>query len=568
MAVRRDPVRCHAGHRSGGPAGRATHRPGSGRCATRSPGATTCSRPRSRCYSDASPSSPAASRWRQPRPWRVEAGVPVFSSTPRLPDSPTTLDLVAALVGQSLLRQEAGVDGEPRFGMLETVREYALEKLAASGEEGVTRDAHAAQFLDLAEGAVANVFAADAWANRLKRDHDNLRGALVWLDTQGQPEALLRLAGAVAEFCDWVGYLTEGLTWLERALSRADATPTPARARALCLAGRIAHEQGDEAQSEAWVMENLAIAHGLELDGHVCNALEALGNLAEDSGRYDLAERIFGQAITVCRAAGDHYNAANVLAHLGVVAYGQGKLAAATERLEGALAAVRGVGQAVPAFVAHLYLAHVAVAQGELDRAAAHCRDVLKIVEPWDRHGLARVVPGVALLAGARGQRGSAIRLFGAADGLREAIGLILELPERAVYERAVDSRGRRPPRKSSPRCGRRVETKTLRRSPPRRGLWPARVRQPNLGCRRNRHPRPLPCRTSSASPRASNRCCACSPSGRPTRRSPPRSTSARARSAATSRRSSTSSALPTAATRPPSPPATGWPEPKSVPGR
>ena len=187
-------------------------------------------------------------------------------------------------------------------------------------------------------------------------------------------------------------------------------------------------------------MESLAIAHGLELDGHVCNALEALGNLAEDSGRYDLAERIFGQAITVCRAAGDHYNAANVLAHLGVVAYGQGKLAAATERLEGALAAVRGVGQAVPAFVAHLYLAHVAVAQGELDRAAAHCRDVLEIVEPWDRHGLARVVPGVALLAGARGQRGSAIRLFGAADGLREAIGLILELPERAVYERAVDS--------------------------------------------------------------------------------------------------------------------------------
>jgi DNA-binding CsgD family transcriptional regulator len=185
-------------------------------------------------------------------------------------------------------------------------------------------------------------------------------------------------------------------------------------------------------------LEGIELAYRLELDREIGPALHDLGTAAEDRGDYDRAERYLHDAVTACEATGNRYLAANSLAHLGVVAYGRGNLDEATERLEAALVAWPAAGHSVPAFVAHLYLAHVACARNELDRTAAHCRSVLALVEPWDRHGLARVVPGVALLAAARGQPAAALRLFGAAEALREAIGLIPGLPERDTYERAI----------------------------------------------------------------------------------------------------------------------------------
>jgi DNA-binding CsgD family transcriptional regulator len=161
---------------------------------------------------------------------------------------------------------------------------------------------------------------------------------------------------------------------------------------------------------------------------------------AEDRGDYDLAERYLSEAVVVCRAADDWYLAANAEAHLGVVAYGRGNLAEASSHLEAALVEGRRIRQSVPAYVAHLYLAHVACDQGEFGRAADNYRAVLALVEPWDLHGLARVVPGVATLTGTRGQPEAAIRLFGAAESLRKAIGLTLVLPERATYERATNA--------------------------------------------------------------------------------------------------------------------------------
>jgi predicted ATPase/DNA-binding CsgD family transcriptional regulator len=348
------------------------------------------------------------------------------------------LDGLTTLVDQSLLVKAEHWGESARFVMLETVRAYALERLVASGEEDEIRLAHARHFLRVAESVVANTEAD--WANRLETEHDNLRTALAWLAAQGRDEELLRLAAALGEFWDYGGFLTEGRSWLEQALSRTDGSSSPARVRALRLAGMIANEQGDAVQGEVRLLESLALARRLGLGDEIGHVLQNLGSEAEDRGDYDRAERYLDDAVTASRNAGNHYMVATSLAHLGVVAYGRGDLDQAIERLEAALAAWPESGHAVPTYVAHLYLAHVACARGELDQAAAHCRDVLAIVAPWDRHGLARVVPFVALLATERGQLAAAIRLFGAAEALREAIGLIPALPERDTYERACEA--------------------------------------------------------------------------------------------------------------------------------
>jgi non-specific serine/threonine protein kinase len=366
-------------------------------------------------------------------------GVDLVAAAAVANDDPLrVLDGLATLVDQSLLVKAEHWGESARFVMLETVRAYALERLMASGEQDEIRLAHARHFLSVAESVVANK-GAD-WASRLESEHDNLRAALAWLAAQGRDEELLRLAAALGEFWDYGGFLTEGRSWLEQALSRTDGSSSHARVRALHRAGAIAHQQGGTVESETRLLRSLALAQQLGLDDEIAPVLLTLGVVAEDEGDYDRAERYLCEAGTVYDDLGDRYSAANAMAHLGVVAYGRGDLAQATAQLEAALAAWPAAGHTTSTFVAHLYLAHVACARGDLDQAATHCRDVLAIVAPWDRHGLARVAPAVALLAAERGHPAAAIRFFAAAEALRDAIGLIPALPERDTYERACEA--------------------------------------------------------------------------------------------------------------------------------
>ena len=138
-----------------------------------------------------------------------------------------------------------------RFGLLETIREFALEQLAASGEEAAVRAAHAAYCLDLAEHAREEFKGSDqaAWLERIDVEHDNLRAALGWLMRTGAAERTLRLASALWWFW-WVrGHLSEGRAWLEQALTASDDAPDEMRARALYGAGSLAEAQGDYEQA-------------------------------------------------------------------------------------------------------------------------------------------------------------------------------------------------------------------------------------------------------------------------------------------------------------------------------
>ena len=150
---------------------------------------------------------------------------------------------MASLVEQSLLREEDGPGNEPRYLMLETVREFGLEQLAAAGEEATTRDRHAAwclAFAGQAPAASARLSAPTSF-DRLEAEHPNLRAALAWLDQTGRLGQLLPLADQLGWFWDLAGHYREGLAWLERALAVSDEdTPARVRCEALCRVGHLA----------------------------------------------------------------------------------------------------------------------------------------------------------------------------------------------------------------------------------------------------------------------------------------------------------------------------------------
>ncbi|HET8627375.1 MAG TPA: diguanylate cyclase [Thermomicrobiales bacterium] len=287
-------------------------------------------------------------------------------------DGAEPLDAVAALLDQSLLRRVEGAGAEPRYAMLETIREYALERLTASGEEVDARERHAGYFLALAERAAA---APDTWRERLDAEHDNLRAALDWLlRRSADPAAGLRLAGALAPFWEARGYLQEGRAWLEEAARRAPGAPEAWRARALALAGRLAFRQGDYPVARALSEEGLALARAAGDARQAAQALANLGNVAWQVGDHAAAQEHNAASLELGRQSGDREIVAHALGRLGGFAWDQGDYAQSRIFLEESLAVRREMGDHRQ--VAHsLYsLGHVAWAQG--DYAAARALDL------------------------------------------------------------------------------------------------------------------------------------------------------------------------------------------------
>ena len=346
-----------------------------------------------------------------------------------------------ALVDKNLLQKEDAASGEPRFGMLETVREFALERLAASGEEAATREAHAAWCLDLAErGASALRLRSDfaSWLRRLEAEHGNLRAALAWLAESGEARDLLRLAGALWRFCYFRGHLTEGRWWLGRALERATDAPPAVRGNALVGAGTLAHYQGDDGQAAPLLEEGLAASRAAGEPAVAAFALYMLAVAAEDRGDYEGAAPRFEEALALYRASGQQ-GEAMALTHLGVVAYGRGDLAKAAALGEQALGLARAEGDAFTTGFALHTLGLVALAVGDHARAGGRFAEALALDQAaGHREGVLHGLAGAAVLATGRGHAERAARLLGAAAGLAEEIGVRYALPERAAYERAA----------------------------------------------------------------------------------------------------------------------------------
>jgi predicted ATPase/DNA-binding CsgD family transcriptional regulator len=353
---------------------------------------------------------------------------------------PGTFDLVAALIDKNLLRTAPAVAGEPRFAMLETIREFGREQLDAAGEHDATREAHAAWCLDLAErlGPRVRGFEQPAAVAQLDADHDNVRAALSWFLEAGDAAGALRLGVALRIFWFVRGRAGEGLRWLERALAADEAGPSPLRAAALLAAGHLAHSGGDAARATALLDDCLA-CHGA-LGDRLGRAypLHMLGIVAEDAGDFDRAGRLLDEAGALFEESGNATYAANVRYHRAIVAYGRGDLDAAVAGYEEAVAVARTAGDAYTVAAALSYLGLALGDRGDLAGAIAAITEGMNLYPvPNDLIGLTRGVAHVAIVALAGGEPAAAACLFGAFDGLTDLVGYGFAHPEVDRYARA-----------------------------------------------------------------------------------------------------------------------------------
>ncbi len=356
---------------------------------------------------------------------------------------PATIDLLSSLVEQSLLRPEARDDGEPRFAMLETIREYALDRLERGGQADDARRRHAAFFRSLVAQAEPELNGPRqrAWLARLHAEAANLRAALAWAIETGDAATALALAGGL--FMYWLkrGHLAEGRSWVDRALALAGDDPSPARLAALLAAAGMAGPQGDLDGAERLAGQALALARTIGNASGAGRALHHLGTTAFSTGRLREAAALLDQALTLYSDRADAPWRAITLGSRALVARQQGEPAQAGALLQEAISLHTEIGESWGVARSLNDLASFAEADGDPGRAAALYADSLELAQELDDAAIAaNALAGLARAMAAVRPRAAAA-LFGATAALREAVGgPPVHLAEQARSERALDA--------------------------------------------------------------------------------------------------------------------------------
>jgi tetratricopeptide (TPR) repeat protein len=351
---------------------------------------------------------------------------------------------VEALLDKGLLQHDPKATAEPRFGMLETIREYALERLAAAQAPGAPSALcrrHAAYYLALAEAAAPALTGPQqaAWLEHLEAEHDNLRLALRWALDAGEAETALRIGAALWRFWFLRGHFGEGRQWLGEALAKSTSLATSARAKALNGAGALARTQGDHARAATLLEESLALLRRLGDTAGVAGGLNNLANVACERGDYGTARRLLEESLQLYRTMDDQWAIARVLNNLGVVVRDQGDLERAQELHEECLGLVRTLGDEWLIAASLGNLAGVARERGRYDDAAALCRESLALHRRLGhQRGIAAALTELGKVASAQGDHERTARLLAAADALRVEVGVPLPLDERPSYDAAI----------------------------------------------------------------------------------------------------------------------------------
>jgi len=376
------------------------------------------------------------------------------------------MELIAQLLDKSLIQPSDTVDGEPRFRMLETIREYALEQLVASGEEEAVKRRHADFYLRLAETAEPHLLhpERDEWLERLERAHDNLRAALAWSSSEnGAARTGLRLAGALCWFWYQRGYLREGRTFLEALLAQSEQVDGSAlRGKALSGASLLAWAQGDIEVAGEWAEESVALFRALGDPYWLAGALVILGSIQVSQGKLEAARSsleesrslfqeqdltsfgafvvyhlgraafanhdmleantLYQQSLALFRQEGDKLGEAMALTALGVVAAAQGDAVAAQSLLNQSLPLMRASGDRRDLTQSLLTAGTVRLEQGDLQQAHNLFTESLRLWESIgdqeNATGIRRALAGLAEVATAQGRAERAGRLLGAAKAL------------------------------------------------------------------------------------------------------------------------------------------------------
>jgi len=391
------------------------------------------------------------------------------------------LDGMTSMVDKSLAQQVEEAAGETRFVMLTTIREYALERLAASNDVAATRRSHAAYYLVLAEEGAAEAAAHPEWLDRLEVEHDNFRAALEYLTKTGDADWGLRLGSALFHFWETREYLTEGRSRIARLLALEGAAARPKlRSRLLFSAAVLAGEQGDYTSAQRLFDESLETCLELNDKRGVAVALNALAVNARDRGELATSSLLFEQCVAIWRDEGDPADVARALSNLANVTKLQGEAARAASLYDECLAIFRKVGdvagiawtlnyqgdvaregndvaaarsfyeQSLAAFSlsrdgwgiasALSDLAGLSWDQGDSDEARRLYGESIQMFQNLGhKRGIARVLGCLAANAAAQSSAVQALRFAGAAAALRERLGTPLTPAEQHKLEKVLE---------------------------------------------------------------------------------------------------------------------------------
>jgi non-specific serine/threonine protein kinase len=335
--------------------------------------------------------------------WTLDAAEAVCSDSDV--ETRDILDLLTRLIDKSLVMVESQ-DGEARYHMLETVRQYARDLIVESGREAGVRTRHRDWYLSFAEQADQKRRGTDreGQLDRLEREHDNLRAALEWSRGREESEATLRLAAALGRFWWRRGYWSEGRAWLERALAKESGVSVSVKARALHGAGVLAWVQGDFNRATVLFEESIALSRMIDDKQGIITSLNYLSDMSSSQSQYGRAVALAEECITFCREIGDRETMAEVLNTLGNVALDQGNYHEAAASFEESLMLSRELGVEIEIAFALYHLGALARLRGDYERAAVlleeslllgrQLRDEMCIAQTLNTLGLVTAVRG------------------------------------------------------------------------------------------------------------------------------------------------------------------------------
>lgn len=388
---------------------------------------------------------------------------------------------LGSLLDKNLVQRVDSPDAEPRFSMLETIREYALERLASSGEEGETRRSHAAYCLVIAEEGNPELDSKERseWLARCDVEIDNCRNALDWLTQNNQVEWALRLSIALFRFWDMRDMFVEGRTRLETLLRLVQIGYLKERGRICTFLGALGTSQGDYAAADTFLRQSLTFYRELNDHWGIAASWNALAVNTRDRGDFEEAEHYFEQSLeywrrlpdrlstarclhnlaNAAKMRGDYGRAANALAEAafifeqvgdasgaawsinqsGDLELEQGRVESAQNLYQNALEAFRKTGDRWGCARSLTDLGWIYTMQGEISAAHTAYREALKqFADLGHRRGIARVLEGASCLAAASGDVFKALTLAAAADHLRSQIGAPLHGAERAKLDKGL----------------------------------------------------------------------------------------------------------------------------------
>jgi predicted ATPase/DNA-binding SARP family transcriptional activator len=354
----------------------------------------------------------------------------------------TDINVLASLIDNSLVRRRQP-EGVARLVMLETVRRYALDRLAERDDEHV-RQRHAEWLVEVAETAEENLLAGGdpvPLLDELEREHDNIRAALAWALATPSGELALRLAASLRPYWEVRGHLNEGRRWLAEAIAAHEHAPPALRAKAVGVSGTLAFHSGDLSAAESFFSETLALFRELGDRDGIARGLSDLGTVAAAVGDLERAGDLLGQSAEQFRELGEQKRLAIALANLGHVAGQRSDFATAARVTAEALSIQAASGDKQRQAVSLLNLGSFSLRTGDSNEAHRWYRECLTLaVELGYKEVIAYGLVAVIRLSLLADEPRQAALLAGVADAVLAESGVELLTGERDVFEEAKAS--------------------------------------------------------------------------------------------------------------------------------